>query len=118
MLHHIEGDGAMGEEQVSRFVVDARRIGLESARARQHLRYHHRKHGWHIAFATCHDAFGVESGQCHAACVVNSAEEVETTQRETLELMAFDKGLQGQVNLMSAGQSLTNGKFLVGLGVG
>ena len=118
MLHHIEGNGTVCKKEFSRLGVDARRIGLESAHSCQHLCNHHRKHSGHIALATGYDAFGIKTSQSHASRIANSGQQVEATQRKSLQLMPFDNRLQCQIYLMGTGQCLANGKFLGDIGIG
>lgn len=66
-LHHIKGDGTVGEKHLTRFRVDARRIGLETRDTKQGTGNHHGEHSGHISLATSHIALGVQLCQRQAA---------------------------------------------------
>ena len=81
-FHHVEGHGAMGEEDAAGFRVDLRRIGLEARFSAQRLRNHHGQERGDIALTGGREAVGVEGGQRQAARVVDGGEQVEAAERE------------------------------------
>lgn len=83
-VHHIEGYGAVGEEYLARFRVDAGRVCLEGGVTGKCRVQHHGEHGGDIAFAACHDALGIKFCQGPAPCIVYGVQQVEAADGKAL----------------------------------
>ena len=106
VLHHIEGHGAVGEEHLAVFHINAGRIGLEARDTGQRLTNHHGKEGRNVSLAGGGNAVGIEGGQGQAAGISHGAEEVEAAEGERPQLMALYQHLKGMIDLGGAGIGL------------
>ena len=106
VFHHVERDGAVGEEDLSRLYVDAGRIGLEAGDAGEGVGNHHRHKRRDIAFATGGNPFGIEAGEGQAAGVAHGGQKVEAAKGEGVQVMAFCQDLQRLIDLHRAGRGV------------
>ena len=108
-LYHIKRYGAVGKQHLACFWVDGGRISLETADAKQRLDDFHGEHRWDITLATCHDTLGIEFGQSQTTCVVNTRQQIESSDSEALYLMPLDDRFQGVVYLIRNEQGVSDG---------
>ena len=108
-LNHIKRYGAMGKQHLARLWVDAGRIGLEAADTKQRLGNLHGEHRRNIALAACHNPLCIEFAQSQTTRVVNSRQQIETTDGEALKLMPFNHRFQGIIYLIGYGQGRPDG---------
>ena len=99
----------MGEQHFACLWVDGGRVGLETADAKQRLGDLHGEHRRDVPLATSHNTLSIELGQSQTACVVNSRQQIETTDGEALQLISLNNRFQGIVDLFSNGQGIPDG---------
>ena len=94
----VQGNRAMGQDDFARFGIDPGRIRLESGISGRREGDRHGQEGRDIPFAACGNPFRVEAGEGEASGIADGPEQVETAERQALEIVVYDQGFQGFVD--------------------